>query len=254
MSVDSDIFDRQKRLDGWNQEKVAAQKVMVVGAGALGNEAVKLLLQLGVRRISLVDFDVVSRANLNRCVFFSEEDAATEVLKAEAIAFKAVKQWPDAVVEPVIESVEKLSEETWGEFGFVFGCLDNLGARLHANAQSYGKTVFIDGGTSGFMGKVQVVRSPGPCFECGLSKKDYGLLWKKYNCVGDVVDWIDSKMPALATTTSLVAAVQVNEFVKIAHGLENESLAGKYFFFNGMTGQSSVYGVPLRKDCPIHLH
>ncbi|MEW5955375.1 MAG: ThiF family adenylyltransferase [Candidatus Micrarchaeota archaeon] len=252
MDVDADPHDRQKRISGWNQEKVSAQNVMVVGAGALGNEVVKLLLQLGVQKISLADFDVVSKANLNRCVFFSSEDAEKRALKAEVIAREARKQWSSVAVTPLISEVEKIPEEKWQEFDFVFGCLDNLGARMHANAHSYAKAVFIDGGTTGFMGKVQVVRSPGACFECGLGKKDYGRLWRKYNCVGEVVDWIDPKMPALATTTSVVAAAQVNEFIKLVHGLEKESLVGKYLFYNGLTGATAVYDVPRRADCPVH--
>ena len=245
-----DPLDRQKRISGWNQERISRQRVMVVGAGALGNEVVKLLLQLGVQKICLVDFDTVSAANLNRCVFFSREDAENNALKAEVIARKAGREWPSAVIEPIISAVEKIGEEKWREFDFVFGCLDNLGARLHVNAQAYGKAVFIDGGTTGFVGKVQVVRAPGPCFECGLGKKDYGILWRRYNCVGEAVDWIDPKMPALATTTSVIAAVQVNEFIKIVHELD--CLAGKYLFYNGLTGSTAVYEVSLRRDCPVH--
>lgn len=250
-AIDEDRFDRQKRISGWNQGSVSEKKVMVVGAGALGNEVVKLLLQLGVRRIALVDFDTVSKANLNRCLFFSEADAKNNLLKVEVVAREARKLYPEAQLKAINKKVEEMPADSWEKFDFVFSCLDNLGARLHINANCYGKAAVIDGGTTGFMGKVQVVVAPSACLECSLAKKDYAALWKKYNCTGDVVDWQDPKMPALSTTTSIIAALQVNEFIKLVHGLEG-ALRGRYLFFNGLSGQTNIFEIPKRRDCPVH--
>ena len=247
--VDEDRFDRQKRVDGWNQEAVSASKVLVVGAGALGNEVVKLLVQLGVGEIAVVDYDKIVKANLNRCVFFNDGSAEKGELKVEALAREAAKLGP-AKIMPVAKKIEALEEGFFGGFSHAFGCLDNLGARLTLNAHCYGKMPLIDGGTTGFMGKVQVAAKPSSCVECGMSRQDYKLLWKKYSCVGELLDFFDPKMPALPTTTSLVAAIQVNEFVKLLHS--KEGLAGKYLSFNGLTGKSAIFGVPKRKSCPVH--
>ena len=75
MPANPDAFDRQKRVSNWVQSSLEDASVLVVGAGALGNEVCKLLVQLGVHRIALVDPDTVALANLNRCVFFSPQDA-----------------------------------------------------------------------------------------------------------------------------------------------------------------------------------
>ena len=247
--VDEDRFDRQKRVDGWNQEAVSASKVLVVGAGALGNEVVKLLVQLGVGEIAAVDYDKIVKANLNRCVFFDDGSAEKGELKVEALAREAAKLGPSKIT-PVAKKIEDLQEGFFGGFSHAFGCLDNLGARLTLNAHCYSKMPLIDGGTAGFMGKVQVAAKPSSCVECGMSRQDYKLLWKKYSCVGELLDFFDPKMPALPTTTSLVAAIQVNEFVKLLHS--KEGLAGKYLSFNGLTGKSTIFGVPKRKGCPVH--
>ena len=39
---ESSPFDRQKRITWWEQDKIKNAKVMVVGAGALGNETLKI--------------------------------------------------------------------------------------------------------------------------------------------------------------------------------------------------------------------
>ena len=71
MDIDADQFDRQKRVASWSQSVITNSKICVVGAGAVGNEVVKNLLQLGVVDVTIIDFDDIVIANLNRCVFFS---------------------------------------------------------------------------------------------------------------------------------------------------------------------------------------
>lgn len=249
-----DAFDRQKRVSHWMQSNLQDANVLVVGAGALGNEACKLLLQLGVSRIGLVDPDTVALANLNRCVFFKPEDVERGRFKADVIRERALDAFPLSQIRTETKKAEELPESFYTGFDAAFSCLDNLGARLHLNAQSYGKFPLIDGGTFGFQGKVQVVANGSACLECTLSKLDYRLLWKKYSCVGEPLDVLDPKMPALSTTTSVIAALQVNEFVKLMMpSLQaSGSLVGKYLLHDGLRNSFEVFEVPKRKDCPVH--
>ncbi len=260
--IDTDQWDRQRRIKGWNQKAVQSARCAVLGAGALGNEVVKNLVQLGVEEITIVDYDKVVAANLNRCVFFSHTDAEVAADKAKVLAREAARINPSARITPISKKIEELEEGFFGKFNFVLCCLDNLGARLHANSHSYGKTILIDGGTTGFSGKVQSVRSPSACLECAVSSSDYHLLWKKYSCTGEMLEFVDPKMPAVATTTSVIAGLQVNEFVKLAHKLAEgddgkfafptTDLVGKYYFYNGLTGESKVFSLQKRSNCPVH--
>jgi molybdopterin/thiamine biosynthesis adenylyltransferase len=106
MGIDDDQFDRQKRISDWDQESISKAKVLVVGAGALGNEVIKTLCQIGIENIVLVDYDIVVLANLNRCIFFDESDALEKRLKAEVIAKKAKEQYPKTTIMPVIKKIE----------------------------------------------------------------------------------------------------------------------------------------------------
>jgi molybdopterin/thiamine biosynthesis adenylyltransferase len=264
MGVDDDVFDRQKRVKGWNQEALERARVLVVGAGALGNEVVKLLLQLGVKKITLVDNDAVVRANLNRCVFFNRHDAERGALKVDALKREAKRLFHEADINALPKLVEQLPESFYDNFDYAFSCLDNLGARLHLNAFTYGKVPLIDGGTTGFLGKVQVVNAPSACLECGLAKRDYKLLWLKYSCTGDEIDWLNPKMPALPTTTSVIAAIQVEEFLKLLFFeakdkgapeemlKASESLVGRYLHYDALRRETRVFDVPKRATCPVH--
>ncbi len=251
MGVDDDVFDRQKRIQGWNQGKVSTARILVVGGGALGNEVVKLLLQLGAYNITIVDHDTIVKANLNRCIFFTQKDAEEKALKAEVLAREAKKTNPDASVKPITKMIELVGEDFFGNFDFAFGCLDNLAARMHLNAQAYGKMPFIDGGINGFNGRVQTIKSPSPCLECGFSRADYKILWKKYSCVGETLDFLDPKMPALSTSASITASLQVNEFLKLLHGV-GETLEGKFLFYDGLKGEFKTLTLGKKKGCAVH--
>jgi len=70
---DGDRYDRLRLIQWWDQSRIAAAKVMVVGAGALGNEVLKNLVLLGLGEIHIVDFDSVQPSNLSRSVLFREK-------------------------------------------------------------------------------------------------------------------------------------------------------------------------------------
>ena len=84
--LDEDKYERSKRIAWVDMEKIQRTKVLVIGAGATGNEVLKNLVLSGYKNITIVDMDYVVRSNLNRCLFFSEEDAVNRKFKAEAAA------------------------------------------------------------------------------------------------------------------------------------------------------------------------
>jgi molybdopterin/thiamine biosynthesis adenylyltransferase len=46
--MEADRYDRQRRIEGWDQAALLQARVLVAGAGALGNELIKNLALLGV--------------------------------------------------------------------------------------------------------------------------------------------------------------------------------------------------------------
>jgi adenylyltransferase/sulfurtransferase len=88
----ADRYDRQQRIDGWDQKALQAARVMVVGAGAIGNELIKNLALLGVGHLLIIDFDRVEASNLSRTVLFQhshlgQSKAQRAAGEAAAIAF-----------------------------------------------------------------------------------------------------------------------------------------------------------------------
>src|SRR6185295_5874786 len=90
---DSDRYSRLRLIPWWRQEKLAAARVLVVGAGALGNEVIKNLALLGVGTVFVIDLDTVEPSNLSRSVLFRSEDGGKP--KAEVAARRSEEINPD---------------------------------------------------------------------------------------------------------------------------------------------------------------
>lgn len=251
---DADRFERSKRIGWFNFDLMRKEKVLVVGAGALGNEVVKDLVLSGYRRISLVDMDHVVFSNLNRCMFFSEEDSRLKRFKAEVVARGARLLDPDVEIAPHTRRIEELPEGFIRGHSLVFGCLDNIAARLHLNAHTYPRGIpYIDGATLGTIGKVQVVLPPEtPCLECGMNRTHMRILEKRFSCTGRDVTFFDPKMAAEITTTSVIAAVQVREALKLTNG-QRDLVVRNMFYYDAQRNVSEVLQVDLNPGCPHHV-
>ncbi len=246
-------FDRSKRIPWFDLERTRSARVLVVGAGALGNEVVKNLVLSGVRRITLVDMDRVVPSNLNRCVFFSAEDAERGRMKVEAVADGARALDPSVEFDLHTERIEDLGEGIFEGVDVIAGCVDNLAARVHINANAYHYGIpYVDGGTMGLMGKVQMVLPPTTsCVECTLNASHYRVLEQRYSCTGGDMTYVEPKLASEVTTTSVVAAIQAREVMKLINGREDLAFAN-LFYYDGNRNVSDVLAVEINPDCPNH--
>jgi molybdopterin/thiamine biosynthesis adenylyltransferase len=252
-AVDDDRFDRSRRIKWLDMDAVSRSRVLMVGAGAIGNEVGKDLVLSGFRRISIVDMDHVVGSNLNRCLFFCKEDASERRAKAEVVAEGMRRISPDATVEHIVGRVEDQPEGFFAEHDIVLGCLDNILARLHSNSHSYAAgRVYIDGGMEGFVGKVTVVRPPdGACVQCGMNKSHAKVAGLRYSCTGKDVVFHEPRLAAEITTTSIVSAVMVREALKQVSG-KADMMLSNVFYYDGQRNVSEEIEISLDPACPVH--
>lgn len=248
-------------LSWFRQDKVKNARVLVAGAGALGNEVVKNLALFGIGHIYVVDFDQIELTNLTRSVLFREEDAYSHSYKAEIIAKRAMEINPQIKVTPIVGNL--FSEVGFGIYRMVdvvIGCLDSRVARYQLNrlCMRAGKT-WVDGSIENLTGAVRVYTPGLSCYECGLSRDEFNNIMLRTGCA-DVVR-LQSSAGRIATTpisASIIGAMQVQEAMKIIH-LDTEAasqfktLQGKLFHYEGMTNSAKVYKFASWKStCPAH--
>lgn len=250
--VDTDRLDRTRRIDWVDIGRVQGSRVLVVGAGALGNEAVKDLVLFGFQHVDVLDMDRVVRSNLNRCVLFREGDQSTGRGKSDLVAERARELDPSSEVRPLFGTVQSLGPKEMAAYDVILGCLDNVAARLHLNANSYHAGVpYIDGGTDGFRGRVQVVVPPStPCLQCSMNRSHYKVMERRFSCTGQDTVFYQPKMAAEITTTSVIAAMQVREAVKLLSG---KDVVCNTVYYDGLTGNCETLTLDRDPECPVHL-
>src|SRR5205823_4217642 len=129
----SEDRDAALKIISWfSMDRVRNAKVLVVGAGAIGNEVLKNLALLGVGNIYIFDRDTIEMSNLSRSVLFRARD------NGHPKAIRAARSVLD--LNPNVRAYYKVGDlnRDLGE-GFianmdaVIGCLDSLHARFLLN-------------------------------------------------------------------------------------------------------------------------
>ncbi|MFH0816923.1 MAG: ThiF family adenylyltransferase [Methanobacteriota archaeon] len=251
---DGDRLDRSKRLSWFDSDALANARVLVVGAGAIGNETAKNLVLAGFKKITLVDMDHIVLSNLNRCLFFSEADAGGKRLKVDVVAEGMRRLDTGVAVETRSKPVQEMPDDFIPGHDLVLGCLDNLAARLYINSRAYAAGIpYVDAGTDGFVGKVMMVIPPeGACLECGANRSHAKIVQQRFGCTGSDVTFFAPKLAAEITTTSVVSAIQVREAMKLVCG-KRELAIKNVAYYDGNRNVFEELEVQMNPDCPNHL-
>jgi molybdopterin-synthase adenylyltransferase len=249
---DDDRYSRFRLIAWWDQEKLAAAKIIVVGAGALGNEVLKNLALLGVGTVTIVDFDEIEESNLTRSVLFRSRDCGRP--KADAAAEALADINPAMKIHTLPANI--ITDVGLGLFrdaDVVIGCLDNREARLWVNRQCWKVTTpWIDGGIQEINGVVKVFVPPdGSCYECAMTENDYHLINLRYSCpLLRQEDIQAGKVPTAPTISSMVAGLQTQEALKLLHGMP--VAAGQAMIYNGLANNFYKTNYQRREDCLSH--
>lgn len=248
-------------LSWFKKDKVKNARVLVAGAGALGNEVVKNLALFGVGNIYVVDFDTIEISNLTRSVLFREKDAYSHAYKAQIVAERAMEINPQIKVVPIVGNL--FSEVGFGLYqsvDVIIGCLDSHIARYLLNRLAMrAEKTWIDGSIENLTGVVKVYTPGVNCYECGLSREAFNNIMLRTGCA-DVVR-TQNKAGRVATTpisASIIGAMQVQEAMKIIHASDEEpvpfkTLEGKMLRYEGMTNSVNIYRyASWKKSCPAH--
>lgn len=249
---DNDRYGRFRLISWWDQDKIAAAKVMVVGAGALGNEVLKNLALLGVGHVYVVDYDTIEATNLTRSVLYRAADEGKP--KCERAAAKVQEMNPDVAVCALNGNVlADVGLGVFGEMNVVVGCLDNREARLWVNRQCWKVGVpWVDGGIQEISGVCKVFVPPASaCYECAMTEMDYKLINLKYSCpLLKREEILEGKVPTAPTISSIIAGLQTQEVLKLIHGMDVK--AGAAMVFNGVANNFYTTAYPRRENCLSH--
>ncbi|HRQ14777.1 MAG TPA: ThiF family adenylyltransferase [Promineifilum sp.] len=249
---DSDRYHTFGYISWWQQEVVRNATVLVIGAGALGNEVIKNLALMGIGNILIADFDTIEDSNLSRSVLFRTTDRGRRKVDAAAEAVKALN--PDVKVKAWHGNINfEMGLGVFRHVDVIVGCLDNREARLSINRFSWAiNRPWVDGAIQELMGIVRVFRpGEGACYECTLTDMDYQIINLRYSCpLLARQDILMGKVPTTPTSASIVAAFETQEALKLIHNMEVQP--GKALMINGLTNDIYMTEYPVKEFCMSH--
>jgi molybdopterin/thiamine biosynthesis adenylyltransferase len=187
---ESTVFDRQSRVPGFKQEKLAKAKILLIGAGGIGGEIGEGLVRKGIGHLIIADGDVVQLSNLNRQRFYE-----CDLYRNKALAL-ARNLSREAVTSTLIEAYacdfqRLLETEVKIDTNVVICGVDNEEARVTASQYFLNKVpvIFIAVDETADHGYVFIQDKGGrPCYCCLYPDALTGSGKKRCTPVGAVKD------------------------------------------------------------------
>ena len=208
------------RLDStiYNRARLSGLNVMVVGAGALGNEVIKNLTLLGLGAIYIVDRDVIESSNLTRsvlyCVPHVQQIISNRTRKAEFAASRVREINPEVRCVAIAKEIADVGLGVVARMHLVFSCLDNESARLELSWACRRVNVpFVDAGlgtTNYSSGLISLFPgSGGPCYACRKGRQKRKELLQELYGIEDPCWMKERRLEEQGTvsTTPLMASV-----------------------------------------------
>ena len=196
-------------------ESLSNKKILIVGAGALGNFAALGSALEGIGSIDILDFDEVESTNLNRQILFYDSVGKK---KASALAEKVSEIVSGINVRSIVERLDENSkyfEENRPDA--ILDCVDSFAVRAIVNYFAVRNNIpLISGGTNPKSGQVSVyVPNRSSCLDCKMGVEKALAEHRQAASCRYAPD------PSVIMTNQIVGNMMVGETVKVLNPVGN---------------------------------
>lgn len=199
-----DVFrqDLIKKFGETKFAKIEQAKIGIAGAGGLGSNCAACLVRVGFRNFTIVDFDTVDAANLDRQFYFKDQIG---MKKVEALKANLLRINPELELQMLPVQLEPGNiRDIFDDCDVVVECLDRAEA----------KSMLV----SGMLPTLKLIVSASGLGGFG-SSDDLRTYRLKPNLIliGDLASDVE-KAPALSPRVSIVAAKQADTVLEFVAG------------------------------------
>ena len=248
-------------------------RVAIVGCGGTGSAVAVLLVRAGVRRILLIDPDIVDETNLNRVHGSTRRDVVQKRLKVHVLKDHLESMGLGVNVEVVSDHLATANvARLLCSCDCIFGCTDDNLGRLILNRLAYFYFIpVIDTGLAveprksariaQITGRVTSLRPGVPCLLCRNTidptrAREKSLLlnrpeeYERQRKAGYIND-DNTPTPVVGTFTTETGAAAVNEFLAGFAGLRGRKGWTKERTIRYDLDRCRPTGCKSRSDCPV---
>jgi len=222
-------------VGGPGQQKLAAARVLIVGAGGVGGPAALYLAAAGVGNLTLVDDDAVSLSNLHRQILFTDDDIGRP--KVEAAAARLSTTNPHINVRAVAERLTPANAPSLiAEHDVVIDGTDDFGTRFTVNdACLTADKPLVSGALGRWNGQVAVFTG-APCYRCLVPEAPP----EAETC---------ARVGVIGALTGVIGSMAALEAIKLITGA-GAPLTGRMMLYDGLTATSRTVRIAADPECP----
>jgi adenylyltransferase/sulfurtransferase len=221
------------------QERLAASRVLIVGAGGLGSPAAMYLAAAGVGTLTLVDTDVIDETNLHRQLLYSTPDVGRRKLDVAGDHLTSLNPHVNlSLRETRLNAMNAAS--LVDQHDVVIDATDNFPARYAINDACLGAGIpFVYGSVARFQGQISIFAAPdGPCYRC---------LFPEAPAPGTVPTCAEEGV--LGVVPGIIGLHQAMEAIKLLTGI-GTPLVGQLLLLDLLDNESQCISISRRADCP----
>ncbi len=221
------------------QARLAAARVLCVGAGGLGSAALPYLVAAGVGTVTILDPDRVDRTNLQRQVLYGERDVGAPKAGAGAARLRDLN--PDVEIVAMEARLDATNvDELVRSHDLVLDGSDNYPTKyLLADATARLGRPLVYGSVTAWEAMVTVFDArQGPCLRCLFPQPPQG--WVP-NC---------SEAGVFGPLVGITGAMQAGEALKVLLADPSlRTLVGRLWFVDGRDLSTRQVAIPRRSGC-----
>ncbi len=221
------------------QERLAAARVLVLGAGGLGSPAALYLAAAGVGTLGIVDDDAVDLSNLQRQVL--HDTTRIGVSKVVSATATIGRLNPDVAVVPVAARLSAANAlEVMAGYDVVVDGTDNFPTRYLVNdASLHLRVPVVHGSVFRWEGQATVFDPyRGPCYRCLFPEPPPPEMAP--NC---------AEAGVLGVLPGVIGTIQATEALKAVLGV-GTSLAGRLLTYDALAQEFTELALRRDPSCP----
>jgi adenylyltransferase/sulfurtransferase len=222
------------------QEKLAAARVLCVGAGGLGSPVLAYLAAAGVGRLGIVDDDSVDLTNLQRQILYTTADVGASKARTAAERLRALN--PQIAIDAIpVRLGAGNARELVRLYDVIVDGTDSFGSRYLVNDACVleGKPD-VYGSIFRFDGQVAIFGMPGgPCYRCLYPEPPPAHLVP--SC---------SEGGVLGVLAGIVGTLQAAEALKLILGI-GSPLVGRLLLVDALDARMRDIRVARDPHCPL---
>jgi sulfur-carrier protein adenylyltransferase/sulfurtransferase len=222
------------------QRRLAAARVLVVGAGGLGSPALTYLAAAGVGTLGIVDDDVVEVSNLHRQPLHGDRDVGRAKVDSAADRLKDLN--PHVTVRAHGHRfTAHTARDLVAAYDLVVDGADNFATRyLVADACGLARIPHVWASINTFAGQLSVWwAGRGPCYRC---------VFPEAPRPGSVASCAEAGV--LGVLPGVMGALQAAEAIKLITGVGEVSV-GRIVLHDALVGSWNEVSVLARPDCAL---